>query len=56
LDNSQAYENLLYGQPFEPFFLSSMPGVPDPVKISDENWKALGEEFKRQVLNPKYKP
>jgi len=53
--NDQAFENLLYGQPFERCFLASMPGVPEPVKISDDDWNALWKEFKTQVPNPEYK-
>ncbi|WP_123803304.1 hypothetical protein [Maribacter sp. 4G9] len=53
--NEQAYQNLLYGQPFERCFLASMPGVPEPVRISDEDWKGLWNEFKSQVPNPEYK-
>lgn len=55
LANEKAYENLLNGQPFERCFLNTMPGVPEPVIISPEDWDALWKEFKRQVPNPDYK-
>jgi len=55
IQDKQAYNNLLHGQPFERCFLASMPGVPEPVQISDDNWMELEKEFKRQVPNPKYK-
>lgn len=50
-----AYENLMYGQPFERCFLITLPGIPDPVQISDEDWSELWKEFKRQIPNPQYK-
>ncbi len=50
-----AYTNFLKGWPFERAFLNTMPGTPEPIQVSDENWKALWSEFKSQVPNPEYK-
>ena len=50
-----AYKNFLYGWPFDRAFLVSMPGTPESVLISDDDWDALWKEFKRQVPEPEYK-
>lgn len=55
LKNSRAYENYLNGIPFERSFLNTLPGTPEPVVISDENWNALKEELDRQDPKPNYK-
>ncbi len=55
IDNEVVYSSFLKGWPFERAFLNTMPGTPEPLQISDENWKALWAEFKRQVPEPNYK-
>lgn len=54
INDSRAYENYLYGAPFERCFLNTLPGTPDPVMISEEDWEALKQELNRQVPNPEF--
>lgn len=54
LADEKAYNNLLQGQPFERCFLNTIPGVPEPIVISSEDWYALWNEFNKQVPNPEY--
>lgn len=48
INNSRAYENYRNGQPFERSFLNIIPGTPEPLTISDEDWRQLQQELKKQ--------